>query len=298
MAQRRLKILVLGSKGRLGSSLLGSLASKHDVIGFGRHDLNLLWDPERIKTSLREVSFDVLINAAGDTSVDHSETREKDSLAANAVGPEAAAQVCQDRGAKMYQISTDYVFGGDGDAPLSEEDPTHPVQVYGTTKLTGERKVLAACPSALVTRISWLFGGNKNSFPDRILEMALSDTAVSAVADKWSSPTSVEDLVGWLTFLIEERPLAEGHIHLCNSGSCCWQEYGQYALDVAAELGLPLKSLNVEPIGLKDVTNFVAARPRYTVLNTHRFQETTGIIPRHWRQALRDYILTRYSKEG
>jgi dTDP-4-dehydrorhamnose reductase len=298
MARQRLKVLVLGSKGRLGSSLVSSLVSTHDVIAFGRHDLNLLWDPDRIKAALGEVSFDVLINAAGDTSVDHSETRENDSLAVNAVGPEAVAQVCQDRGAKMYQISTDYVFGGAGNAPLAEEDPTHPVQVYGTTKLAGERKVLAACPSALVTRISWLFGGNKNSFPDRILELALSDAAVSAVADKWSSPTSVEDLVGWLTFLIEERPLVEGRLHLCNSGPCCWQEYGQHVLDVATEMGLPLKTQKVEPIGLKDVASFVAVRPRYTVLDAHRFQEITGIVPRHWKQALEDYILARYSKEG
>jgi dTDP-4-dehydrorhamnose reductase len=296
MAQRRLKILILGSRGRLGAALETHLATAHDVIALGRHDLNLLWEPARIDTALAEIEFDVLINAAGDTSVDHSESHEEESLAANAIGPEAVAQLCHRQGARMIQISTDYVFGGEGNSPLSEDDPTYPRQVYGSTKLAGERRVLSACPGALVTRISWLFGGKKNSFPDRILELAQSDAPVTAVSDKWSSPTSVEDLVGWLTFLLEERPSAKGLLHICNSGPCNWQEYGQHTLDVAAELGLPIKTQTVEPISLHDVSSFVAQRPRYSVLNTSRFQELTGIVPRHWKMALRDYLCSRYSK--
>ena len=295
MAQRS-KILILGSKGRLGAALVERCSHSHDVIAFGRQDLNLIWEPSRIQSVLSSVPFDILINAAGHTGVDYSELHPEEAMASNATGPGAVAAACQAKGARMIQISTDYVFSGQGATPLKESDSPAPVQVYGDTKWKGEQRVLEACPSSLVARVSWLFGLQKLSFPDRMLEQAMATENVSAVADKWSSPTSAEDLVSWLLFLIEQRPDFRGHVHLCNGGSCTWQEYAQHVLDVAIELGLPLKTSSVRPIDMADLKDFVAARPRYTVLDTSLFQATTGITPRSWKEALADYLRLHYAK--
>lgn len=291
---KRSKILILGSKGRLGAALAERCAQSHDVIAFGRQDLNLIWEPGRIQSVLGSVPFDVLINAAGHTGVDYSELHPEEAMASNATGPGAVAAACQAKGARMIQISTDYVFSGQGKTPLKETDSPAPVQVYGDTKWKGEQRVLETCNSAVVARVSWLFGLQKLSFPDRMLEQAMATENVSAVADKWSSPTSAEDLVGWLLFLIEQRPDFRGHVHLCNGGSCTWQEYAQHALDIAIDLGLPLKTSRVRSIDMTELKDFVAARPRYTVLDTSLFQATTGIVPRSWKDALADYLRRHY----
>lgn len=292
---QRYKILILGSKGRLGAALAQRCSISHDVVAFGRQDLNLLWEPGRIRSVLDSVEFDLLINAAGNTSVDYSELHPEEALASNATGPETVAVACHTKGARMIQISTDYVFNGQGMIPLIETDLPDPVQVYGETKWKGEQKVLAACPDSIVARVSWLFGLQKLSFPDRMLEQAMVTENVTAVADKWSSPTSAEDLVGWLLFLIEQRPGFKGLIHLCNRGSCSWQEYAQHALDVAADLGLPLKTRTVRPIPMAELKDFVATRPRYTVLDTTLFESTSGIVPRSWKEALEDYLRLHYT---
>ena len=291
----RLKILVLGARGRLGAALTRLYAADHEVTALGREQLDLL-RLSQIRDRLSRHSFDALINAAGITSVDYCEDHPDEAHDSNAAGPEIIAKVCHERGARLLHLSTDYVFDGAGRSLCRETDPTAPLNEYGRSKLAGERLVLAACPSALVLRVSWLFGPDKDSFPDRVVKTALAEDRVTAIADKWSSPTHAGDLAGWMLPFLQEHRAASGLLHLCNAGHASWQEYGQKALDLAAQLGLPLRARTVEPVSMHGFAEFKAARPPFTSLDTSRFTEITGIKPRRWEEALLAYLTEKYAK--
>lgn len=289
----RAKIAVLGARGRLGAALVRRYAVDHDVIALGRSELDLL-NPAEITARLAGLSFDALINAAGITNVDRCETHPDEARGSNATGPQLIARICHERGAKLIHFSTDYVFDGSKHTPQRELDAATPANVYGATKLEGEQWVMAACPDALVVRVSWLFGLDKGSFPDRIIQTALECDEVSAISDKWSSPTYAEDLAGWLLPMALRKQECSGILHLCNSGWASWQEYGQEALDIAARLGLPLRARQVAPLSMNGFPEFKASRPPFTVLCTERFQSITGITPRPWQEALLEYVRAKH----
>ncbi len=288
------RFLVLGSNGRLGKALVRRYTAQgHSVQALGRAELDLT-RPKHVDEVLSRHSFDVLVNAAGDTDVDRCELDPVTALLANADGPEAAAAHCAARGLPFVQISTDYVFDGRDHVLRTESDAAEPVNHYGRSKLAGEQAVLEAHPRALVLRVSWLFGQEKPSFPDRIIRDALARDAVSAVDDKWACPTYADDVTEWLLALVQGG--RQGIIHLCNEGACTWLEYGQAALDIAASLGLPLKARTVEGHSMHGFELFKAVRPPFTALNTARFTSFTGIRPRPWRQALEDYLRQRHGR--
>ena len=118
---------------------------------------------------------------------------------------------------------------------------------------------------------------------------------MTAVADKFSSPTYTIDAANWLRLAWEND--AQGILHLANNGGCSWQEWAQYALDVCRNFGIPLKAERVGAVSLADMKNFVARRPVHTVLSTAKFAALTGVKPRHWREAVAEYITAHVSKK-
>jgi dTDP-4-dehydrorhamnose reductase len=122
-----------------------------------------------------------------------------------------------------------------------------------------------------------------------ILERARTTPRVEAVADKFSSPTYAPDVAGWLEPFFNPA-LPGGLNQACNGGGCSWRDYGEHALQCAAEAGLPLATTVVEPVNLKDMKAFKAPRPVHTILSTEKLTRITGIVPRPWQDALREYI--------
>ena len=290
------KILVLGSNGRLGKALVRRYSEQGiETHAIGRKELDLA-KPDDIEAALAAYSFDVLINAAGDTDVDHCQGDLQAAIVVNAIGPAKAAAYCAARGAQFVQVSTDYVFSGEPHSVRSEADEAKPINHYGTSKLAGELQVMAAHPGALVVRVSWLFGLEKPSFPDRMVRDALASDHVTAVDDKWACPTYADDVTDWLLALLKGGHT--GLVHLCNQGSCTWQEYGQATLAIAADLGLPVKTQTVIGHTMHGFPLFKAERPPFTALNTDEFTRLTGITPRPWQQALRDYLEKKYLRHG
>jgi dTDP-4-dehydrorhamnose reductase len=293
MPSDQLRVLVLGANGRLGRALTRLYAPRHRVTGWTRQQLDLT-DTSSIPALLGDAQFDLLINAAGLTSVDQCETDTEIARLTNLTAPQLMAEACAQRGARFIHVSTDYVFAGDGRTPLTEADTPAPLNEYGRTKLAGEQAVLAACPSALVARVSWLFGPDKKSFPDTVIEDALLKPVVLAVNDKWSCPTYADDLAKWIETLFVHHPSTSGVIHLCNSGYASWQEYGQRALEIAEELGLPLVAKKVTGHSMHGFERFKAIRPPFTALSTSRFTSITGISPRHWEDAIREHLVRQF----
>jgi len=287
------RVLVLGVNGRLGRVLTCRLKQAGQLVAsLGRNELDLAI-PQAIPAELAPWDFDWIINAAGTTDVDACEREPKLAMLINATSTQALAEVCAARGARLIQISTDYVFSGSERHLLTETDLAEPVSIYGSSKRAGEIAALEANPANIVARVSWLFGGEKASFPDRVVTSALAGEPVRAVNDKWACPTYAEDLVDWLHWLVQDGT-HQGLIHLCNEGPATWLEYGQATLDLALELGLPLETKQVEGHSMIGFDRFLATRPVYTPLDTQLFARLSGITPRPWREALRDYLKVRF----
>jgi dTDP-4-dehydrorhamnose reductase len=282
-------ILIVGSGGRLGAALARVWSKAGEAVtGWDRKALPLE-DLDGLEQRLEEASFDVLVNCAALTQVDYCESHREEAYRVNAEAPARIASVCARKAVRCIHIGTDYVFDGVGERPYVEEDPARPLSVYGASKLAGDEAVVRASEHHWVVRVSWVFGPDRPSFVDQIITRAAQEERVEAVADKWATPTYTLDAAVWLRPFLREVS-GGGLLHLSNAGACTWQEYGQWALDCAAEAGLELKARRVGPLAMGDLKAFVAKRPRYTVMDTTKLARLGGMAPRSWKEAVREYV--------
>ena len=289
-----MKIAIIGSNGRLGAALVREYQRDYEVTSYDRSQFDL-GQVDRIRSALAGAKFELLINCAALTNVDYCESHREEAFVVNAETPRLLAKIANEKSAKLVHFSTDYVFDGKKMGPYVEEDKAVPLSVYGESKLEGERRVLKVSSQNLVVRLSWVFGPDKPSFIDQIIQRARESGVVTAVADKFSAPTYTIDVASWLRLAVDKD--ANGILHLANNGGCSWQEWAQYAIDVCRSLGIPLKAERVGAVSLADMKNFVAQRPVYTVLSTSKFAAFTGVEPRHWRAAVAEYISAHVSKK-
>ena len=291
-----MKIIIIGSSGRLGAALMREYRGKYDVDGFNHTQLDLS-NLNGVRERLLATNFDVLINAAAFTNVDLCETERDRAFLINAEASGVLARICCDKRAKLIHFSTDYVFNGEKRAPYTEEDEAKPISVYGESKLTGEKNVLATENRHLVVRVSWVFGPDRPSFVDGIIKRAQENREVDAIADKFSAPTYTLDIAAVLPRFFTHAADYGGIVHFANAGECSWREYGQWALDCCHEAGLPLRATTVGARKLKDMANWIARRPVYSVLSTAKYTKLTDMPPRTWREAVADYIRRFSSKK-
>jgi dTDP-4-dehydrorhamnose reductase len=289
-----MKLAIIGTGGRLGAALMREYQGEHDVAGFNHAQLDLS-NFDKIRERLGETDFDVLINAAAFTNVDLCETQPDQAFRINAEAPRVLAGICGEKNAKLVHFSTDYVFDGEKSAPYTEEDEANPISVYGESKLAGEKNVLAMENRHLVVRVSWVFGPDRPSFIDGIIKRAQENETVDAIADKFSTPTYTHDIAKMLSQFLDSD-LEGGILHFANAGKCSWQEYAQWALDCCDKAGLFLRAKRVGACRLKDMPNWIARRPVYSVLSTAKYTQLTGMSPRTWREAVADYITRFYFK--
>ncbi len=283
------RIIVTGSNGRLGAALVREWKSAGlDVVGFGRNELDLA-QPEKIRAALAAADFSVLVNCAAQTNVDRCETERDEAMQLNARAVRTIAEACKAKGARLIHISTDYVFDGAKATPYTEEDPVVPISHYGESKRAGEIAALEVSDKNLAVRVSWVFGPDRPSFVDGIVKRALTEEKVEAISDKVAVPTYTLDAAQLLKPFLFDVP-AGGVLHLCNGGSCTWQEYGQFALDCAVAAGMPLKARTVGPLKMADLKAFIAKRPPNTAMSTAKLTKLTGITPRDWHDAVREYV--------
>jgi dTDP-4-dehydrorhamnose reductase len=305
-----MKIAILGAGGRLGAALMRKYRERFDIVGFNHAQLDLS-NFDELHKKLQATSFDLLINAAAFTNVDLCETKRDEAFLINAEAPRVLAEICRDKRAKLIHFSTDYVFDGAKREPYVESDSANPISVYGESKLAGEQNVFAVQDRHLIMRVSWIFGPDRPSFIDGMIKRAQENDEVDAVADKFSAPTYTDDIAEMLVVAAvgdgtQPRVTDPGYnavsdyngiLHFASAGECSWQEYAQWALDCCQDIGLPLKGKTVGARKLKDMTNWVARRPVYSVLSSAKYTKLSGRSPRTWREAVADYIKRFYSKK-
>ncbi len=282
--------VVTGASGQLGLCLAARLRSDPAntlVAAFDHRALDIA-DATALRRAFSALPGgppDVVANAAAMTHVDRCEAEPAAAEAANATGPAALAALCQQIGAQLVHVSTDYVFDGCGTRPYAETDPTGPRSVYGRTKLEGEQRVLAALPGAIVVRAAWVFGPGRN-FVRTILEAAARAQRGEApplrvVDDQRGSPTYAGDLGEGILGLVAAN--ASGVVHLANSGVATWWDLARASVDIWGHPELPIAKVSTADVPRP------APRPAWSVLDTSH-ADRLGVRLRNWREALRGYL--------
>ncbi len=278
------KILVIGAKGMLGRDLVEALQSSFpvdEITGWDVEEIDIQEEKNTI-TRIRNFGPAVIINVAAYTDVDGCELNEKKAFAVNAEGMKhvvLGAAACE---AKVVALSTDYIFDGKKGGPYLEEDPPHPLNVYGRSKWKGEQYVQELAKDALIIRTQWLYGKHGRNFVASVLRQAREKTVLQVVNDQRGSPTYTVDLSRAISLLIERE--ARGIFHVANSDTCTWFDYAQTILKLSG-----VEGVKVIPISSKELA-YPAARPAYSVLDTEKLKREMGLTLRPWTEALKDYL--------
>lgn len=277
-------VLVTGAQGMLGSALVEELASHCTVtcVDIGEFDIT---DAELSSHAIRSASPAVVINCAAYTNVDGAEGDAARAHAVNAVGAGNVARAAAAAGAKIVQISTDYVFDGSKTGPYEINDEPAPLNVYGASKLAGERAVIESGAPWLIVRTSWLYGHQGPNFVETIIRAATERGALEVVDDQLGAPTNARDLSSVLRELVDGH--VEGIVHATNSGSTTWFGFARAILGAAG-----MADVTIDPVGSEAFPR-PAARPRNSVLSLARLRELTGWEPRPWLAAVQEYIAER-----
>ena len=260
----------------LGQDLQKALSGR-DVTALGRAQLDIT-DPDAVRVAV--AGHDVVINASAYTKVDDAEEHEADAFAVNASGVQNLAIATSEAGAKLVQVSTDYVFDGSATAPYDEATPLSPISAYGRTKAEGERLALAANPDGTyIVRTAWLYGAGGSNFANTMLRLASTHETVSVVTDQLGQPTWTGDVARQIVELLDADATA-GIYHATNSGEASKFDFTREIFRVVG--------LDPERVKPTTSTEFVtpAPRPGYSVLG-HDSWARAGISPmRNWRAAL------------
>ncbi len=249
-----MKILLFGKSGQVGWELQRSLAPLGELLPLSSASLGLCGDLRNaagIAETSREISPDVIVNAAAYTAVDKAESEPELAEALNARGPEALAKAALQCGALLVHYSTDYVFDGSGTRPWTESDPTGPLSVYGRTKLAGELAIQRSGCRYLIFRTSWVYSAKGENFAKTILKLAAEQEKLSVIADQIGAPTGADILADVTAHALRQahrEPALSGIFHLCGGGETSWHGYAAFVCDFARRAGYPLKVETIEPV--------------------------------------------------
>ena len=265
--------LVTGANGQLGSELKLLLGTS--AVYVDRTELDIS-DELAVKNFLENNRFDGIINCAAYTAVDKAEDEPVLADAVNHLGAKWLAKY----GRCIIHISTDYVFGGTHSKPYLEDDLTHPVSVYGQSKLEGEQAVLKNAETAIIIRTAWLYSAHGNNFLKTMLRLGRERDHLNVVSDQVGTPTFARDLAKAIVRILPKVKAGEKNIyHFTNEGVCSWYDFAHAIMKIA---GLSCK---VHPIESKNYPT-KATRPFYSVLNKEKIKSDFKLEIPHWRDAL------------
>lgn len=276
-----MKILVTGVKGQLGHDVVNELTKRGiEAVGVDIEEMDIT-DPVSVDRVIKETAPDAVIHCAAYTAVDAAEENEELCRKVNADGPQNIANVCKKLDIKMIQISTDYVFGGEGTHFWKPEDACEPQSVYGRTKYQGELAVRNTLEKYFIVRIAWVFGVNGKNFVKTMLNLAKTHDTIRVVNDQFGSPTYTYDLARLLADMVVTDKY--GVYHATNEGICSWYEF---ACAIFQEAGL---SVNVVPVTTAEYAA-KAKRPANSRMDNNKLTENGFEKLPAWQDALARYV--------
>lgn len=276
-----MKVLVTGATGQLGWDVMKELKKRNiKCCGTGSKELDIT-DREAVMRFIEDYCPDAVIHCAAYTAVDKAEDEPEKCWDVNVNGTAYIAEACRAVDAKMVYISTDYVFGDDGDKPHEVDDPVHPLNVYGQTKWEGEEAVRRTLQKYFIVRISWVFGEHGNNFVKAMLRLGQTHREISVVADQFGAPTYTADLAPLLCDMIETDKY--GTYHACNSGCCSWAEFAEEIFK-DAQMNVGVIPIRTEEYPVK------AKRPKNSRLNIKKITtEDFNRLP-NWEKTVKDFL--------
>lgn len=278
-------ILITGCNGQLGSELR-NLLPKADVFAVDLPDIDIT-DADSIARVFADSQPRALVNAAAYTAVDKAESDEVLAYAVNADGAGLLAKACAAAAIPIIHVSTDFVFPGNTQKPLSEEAPIGPLGVYGASKAAGEAAVREATPNHVIIRTAWLYSSYGQNFVKTMLRLARERETLGVVSDQIGSPTYARDLAqAILQILDSDGP--RGTYHFSNAGHTSWHGFACHAIDWARPQG-DIRVGEVDGIPTNAYPT-PAQRPAWSVMDCSKIRRDYGISPRSWQAALDDML--------
>lgn len=278
------KLLITGCSGQLGRALNRVYEGEQvQIINTDVPELDIT-NLDAVMRFVREQKPDVIMNCAAMTAVDLCESQYEKAFQINAVGPRNLSIAARETGAKLFQVSTDYVFSGNADHPYVETDRPDPQSVYGSTKLAGEQFVRDFADRYFIIRTAWLYGEGKN-FVKTMLRLSETHDKVRVVKDQMGTPTSADELAKAIAYLLPTDNY--GIFHGTCEGSCSWADFTEEIFRLAG------KKTEVEAITTQEYEKdnpASAPRPAYSVLDNYMLRLTTDFEFADWHDAIAAYL--------
>jgi len=283
-----MKLLVTGACGQLGQSISERVRNHTgiELIALDRPELDLE-RPGTTAAAICAAAPDIVINAAAYTAVDQAEDEPERAFRVNAGAAGEIAAAAARAGASVIQISTDYVFDGNGSGAYDEQAATRPLGAYGRSKLAGEMMVRDANPRHAIVRTAWLYSPFGHNFVKSIMAAAATRPKLTVVDDQHGSPTSALDLADGLLAMVQQGVPCGETFHLAGSGTASWCEFAREIMDDCASLGLA--HAEIDPIGSVDWPT-KAVRPENSILDSRKFERSFGFVMPDWRISVRQVI--------
>ncbi|MBR4988860.1 MAG: dTDP-4-dehydrorhamnose reductase [Bacteroidaceae bacterium] len=288
-----MNILVTGAKGQLGCEMqrLG-MVSPNNYFFTDVAELDIT-DAQAVMNAVKAASIDVIVNCAAYTNVDKAESDEATAELINATAVGNLARAMKEVGGTLFHVSTDYVFGCDGNTPRTEGMPLNPLGVYGRTKLHGEQAILESGCKAIIIRTAWLYSEFGNNFLKTMMRLTAEKEQLNVVFDQVGTPTYAGDLALAIFSIIEAGVYEgnEGIYHFSNEGVCSWYDF---AVEIATAAGNTACRIN--PCHSSEFPSPVT-RPSYSVLDKTKIKNTFDIDIPHWRESM-EYCIKRIKAQN
>lgn len=275
------KVLITGCNGQLGRALNQLLAETDITIINTDVDTLNICDSKQVLTMIKKELPDTIINCAAHTAVDKCETDQENAHRINALGPQNLATAAREVNAQMVQVSTDYVFDGNATKPYTESDTPCPQSVYGSTKLAGEKAVMAATDKYYIVRTAWLYGDG-NNFVKTMLRLAKDHDTITVVNDQFGSPTSALELGRMILHIVDSQEY--GIYHGTCEGIASWYDFAKKIFSFAKS------NVNVVPVTTEEYPASIAKRPAYSVLENKKLNSQGSYRMKFWEDALTEYM--------
>ncbi|MBD3893860.1 dTDP-4-dehydrorhamnose reductase [Hydrogenophaga sp.] len=296
-----MKILLLGKNGQLGWELQRSLAPLGELVALdrtGEPQRGLCGDlaqPQALAATVLQLKPDLIVNAAAHTAVDRAESEPDLAHTLNALAPGALAQAAQACAALLVHYSTDYVFDGSGTAPWHEHAATGPLNVYGRSKLEGERLIAASGARHLIFRTSWVYAARGGNFAKTMWQLARERERLTVIDDQVGAPTGADLIADVSAHAIRQtlrQPQAGGIYHLAAAGETSWHGYARWVIDSARALH-PEQPLAVQELAPVPSSAFPtpARRPLNSRLDTSRLRQTFDLNLPEWQHGVRRMLI-------
>jgi dTDP-4-dehydrorhamnose reductase len=291
-----MRILLFGKGGQLGWELQRSLAPLGELVALDFDSTEFCGDftnPAGIAQTVQAARPDLIVNAAAHTAVDKAESEPELVRTINALAPATLAQQAAALGAWLVHYSTDYVFDGSGERPWREQDKPGPLNIYGQTKLDGERAIVDSGAKHLIFRTSWVYAARGGNFAKTMLRLARERDRLSVINDQVGAPTGAELLADVTAHALRQVTASPdgvnlaGLYHLSAAGQTSWHGYASFVLETALKMGATLKAspATVDPV---PTTSFPtpARRPLNSRLDTSKLQRNFNLVLPPWQQGV------------